>query len=425
MSIIELGEVRDEPASTPPPRRPRAAGRPLRSTAVLLLTLAVLTAAAPVPRRTVTSVPTAPGASAYLVEDGIVVVDPSTPDGDRYLTSYTRPASTGDRSVRRRWQVPLARSGDYLAVWAERGLLLAAAANAADGVLETTAFDAETGQRRWQHRGLVQWTTDGGLLLANDSGDGPGTVRRVAPDTGRVLWSLPIPPGSPDYHNRAGGVDQVVFVQPTGEVQVYDAGTGDLLRSVDTLPGDRSAFQRVQVVGDLVLLVPPGSTRLVAYGLPGMDPLWTAPVPLVAWVTVCADLLCTVQQTGEIQAIDPATGAVRWSDAGPDTLADVRQDKLLVTGPDQRYAVRDAKTGRERTDLGQWGLVSRLRRDDDLIGVRPAAGGRLVVAELDLAAGRARILDVLPGVVGGCQAAPPVLLCRRLDGSTALWRLPR
>ncbi|MEH1029015.1 PQQ-binding-like beta-propeller repeat protein [Micromonospora profundi] len=424
MSIIELGEVRDEPASMPPPRRPRAAGRPLRSTGVLLLTLLVLAGGAPVPRRAVTSVPTVPDASAYLTDDGVVVVDPTTPDGERYLTAYTLPSATGEQRVRRRWRVPLARSGDYLAVWAERGLLLAVGANTAE-VLETTAFDVATGQRRWHHPGLVQWTVDGGLLLVDDADDAPGTVSRVAPDTGRVLWSVPVPPGSPDYHERDGRVDQVVVVQPTGELQVYDAGTGTLLRSVDTLPGDRSAFQRVQVVGDLVLLVPPGSTRLVAYSLPDIAPMWTSPVPLVAWLVACADLLCAGQQTGGLQAIDATTGGVRWAYPGPDMLADVRQDRMLMMGRDQRYAVRDAKSGQERTDLGQWGLVSRLRRDDDLIGIRSTVDGRLVVAELDLAAGRARTLDILPGVAGGCQAALPVLLCRRLDGSTALWRLHR
>ncbi|NYH45674.1 hypothetical protein HNR22_005401 [Micromonospora jinlongensis] len=35
MSIIELGEIREEPASAPPVRRPRAAGRPLPSAASL------------------------------------------------------------------------------------------------------------------------------------------------------------------------------------------------------------------------------------------------------------------------------------------------------------------------------------------------------------------------------------------------------
>ncbi|MET7672198.1 hypothetical protein [Micromonospora luteifusca] len=43
LSIIELGEVRELPTVAPPVRRPRAAGRPLHSAAVLLLALVVLT----------------------------------------------------------------------------------------------------------------------------------------------------------------------------------------------------------------------------------------------------------------------------------------------------------------------------------------------------------------------------------------------
>ncbi|MET8278185.1 PQQ-binding-like beta-propeller repeat protein [Micromonospora sp. NPDC005174] len=425
LPIIELGEVRGEPVAQPTARPPRAVGRPLRTAAVLLLALVALTGATAVRHRTVTSVPTAPGASAYLTEDAIVVVDASTPSGDRYLTVYDQPGPTGGDNVRRRWRAPLERSGDYVSAWMQRGMLLAVGVSTADGVLETTAFDAETGQRRWRNPGIVQRATDGGMLLVNDTEDGLGSVSRVTPDTGRVLWSVPAPFGGTDFHRQGDQVDQVVFVQPTGEVQVYDADTGDLRHSVDTLPGARSAFQRVQVADDLVLLVPPGSTELVAFRLPAMAPAWRSPVPLVAWAVPCADLLCAVQQTGGIQMIDPATGAVRWSDRGPDMLVDVRRDRLLVATSEQRYAVRDARTGRERAELGRWQLVNQVRREDTLLGVRPTPDGRLVVAELDLAAGRTRILDVLPGVVGGCQAAQPVLLCRRLDGSTALWRLPR
>ncbi|MBQ0900921.1 PQQ-binding-like beta-propeller repeat protein [Micromonospora sp. U21] len=424
-SIIELGEVRDEQASVPPTRRPRVAGRPLRCAAVLLLALVVLAGATPAPQRTVTVVPASSDAQSYLAEDGVFVVDPATPTGDRYLTAYALPSPTGD-AVRRRWQAPLAGVADYLDVRAERGLVLLIGVSAAVGVVQTTALDAATGQQRWQLQGVAEWTTDGGLLLMSGLADGPGSVRRVAPDTGRAGWSVPVPPpGEPGYHRGTGGVDEFVLVQPTGEVQVHDAGTGRLVRSVDTLPGDRSAAQRVEVVGDVLLLVSPGSTQVVAYGLPGLDPLWTAEVPLVAYAVDCDDLLCLVQQTGGMQVLDPATGMLRWSNPDHDTLADVRHDRLLVLGPDQRYAVRDAATGRVRTDLGRWDLAPVLRRDGPLIGMRPGAGGRLVVAELDLAAGRPRILDVLPGVVGGCQAAPPILLCRRLDGRTALWRLRR
>ncbi|MET8349268.1 MULTISPECIES: hypothetical protein [unclassified Micromonospora] len=31
----------------------------------------------------------------------------------------------------------------------------------------------------------------------------------------------------------------------------------------------------------------------------------------------------------------------------------------------------------------------------------------------------------VPAVLTAATPAPPVLLCRRLDGSTALWRFPR
>ncbi|MGW0213628.1 outer membrane protein assembly factor BamB family protein [Micromonospora chokoriensis] len=424
MSIIELGEVRDEPASTPAAHRPRAAGRPLRSAAVLVLALVVLSAAAPLPQRTVSVVPASRTSTAYLGGDSVFVVDPPAPDGDRFLTAYAQPSPTGV-GVRRRWQAPLARLGDYLDVRVERGLVLAMAVND-DGVFETTAYDSATGQRRWQHPGGPQPITEGGLLLTENRGDREGAMGRVDPGTGRMLWSMSIPvPSNPAYHRRNGEIDQFVLLQPTGEVQVYDAGTGGLLRSIDTLPGDRAAYQRVQVVGDLLLLVPPGSTRLVAYQLAHLQPLWTAEVPLVSFVFACADLLCAVPQTGGLLALDPASGVVRWSDSGLTNLAEVRHGQLLMARPGRGYEVWDAATGQVRTDLGEWALLPVLGLDAPLVGVRSGDDGRRVVAELDLVARRTRIVDVLPGIAGNCQASLPMLLCQRLDGTTALWRLSR
>ncbi|MET8357095.1 PQQ-binding-like beta-propeller repeat protein [Micromonospora sp. NPDC005171] len=426
LSIIELGEIRDEPASAPPARRPRAAGRPLRSAAVLVLSLVVLAGATPPPQRTVSVVPASRMATAYLAGDGVFVVDPPTPDGARYLTAYAQPSSTGD-GVRRRWQASLARTGDYLDVRVERRLVLAMAVNAPNRVFQTTAFDGATGRQRWQHPGALQSTAGGGLLLTDVREDGAGAMSGVEPDTGRLLWSVPLPrPANPAYHfNSEGTVDRFVLLQPTGEVQVHDAGTGHLLRSVDTLPGDRSAYQRVHIVDDLLLLVPPGSTRLVSFGLAELEPLWTAEVTLVSHVLGCGGLLCAVPQTGGLQVLDPATGAVRWSEPGQDSLADVRYSRLLMARPGRGYTVRDAATGQVRIELGAWSLLPVLRPDDPLVGVRRSDGGRTVVAELDLVAGRSRIVDVLPGIAGSCQASLPVLLCQRLDGTTALWRLTR
>ncbi|MEU8159050.1 PQQ-binding-like beta-propeller repeat protein [Micromonospora parva] len=426
LSIIELGEIRDEPPSAPSVRRPRAAARPLHGAAVLLLSLVVLAAAAPWAQRTVSVVPASRTATAYLAAESVFVVDPPIPDGDRYLSAYAQPAPAG-AAVRRRWQAPLARTGDYLDVRIERGLVLATAVSAPNRVFQTTAFDAVTGRQRWQHPGSLQPTADGGLLLTDGREDGSGAVSGVAPDTGRVLWSVPIPPAAnPTYHHDpAGQVDRFVLLQPTGEVQVHDAGSGHLLLSIDTLPGDRSAYQRVQVVNELLLLVPPGSTRLVSFALADLAPLWTAEVTLVSHVLDCGGLLCAVPQTGGLQVLDPATGAVRWSEPGQDVLADVRSGRLLMAVPGRGYAVRDAATGQVRTELGGWSLMPVLDADDPLVGVRRGDDGRMVVAELDLVAGRARIVDVLPGIAGSCQASLPVLLCQRLDGTTALWRLTR
>ncbi|MFG1868255.1 outer membrane protein assembly factor BamB family protein [Micromonospora arborensis] len=422
MSIIELGEVRDEPTVVPPVRRPRAAGRPVRSAAVLLLALVVLSGAAPFPERTMIVVPAPRAATVYLAADSLFVVDPPIPDEDRYLTAYAEPSSSG-ANLRRRWQASLPRQGDYLDVRVQQRLVLVMGVSAADGVFRTTAFDVETGQQRWQHPGAPQPIADGGLLLSDPREDGSGAISRVEPETGRLLWSVPVPsPGENTYHGAYGRVDQFVLMQPTGEVQVYDASSGHLVRSVDTLPGDRSAYQRVQVVDDLLLLVPPGGTRLVGYGLPGLEPRWTAEVPLVSYATRCGDLLCVLPQSGGLQVLDPATGLLRWSDP-TDLLADVRGDRLLVAGTGEGYVVRDAATGQTRTELGKWVLIPLLGRDDPLVGVRQTADGRVVVAKLDLLSGRAQVIDVLPGLASSCQASLPVLLCQGLDGSPVLWRL--
>jgi len=425
LSIIELGEVRDESASVPSVRRPRAVGRPLRSAAVLMLALLVLGGATPTPQRTVYVVPASRTSTAYLAADGVFVVDAPRPGEDRFLTAYAQPSPT-DAGVRRRWQASLARTGDYVDVRVERGLVLAMAVTAPNRVFQTTAFDGATGQQRWQHPGAPQPTVDGGLLLTDVRAEEAGTISRVDPDTGRLLWSVPVPStASPSYRLTEGRIEEFVLLQPTGEVQVYDATTGRLLRSADTLPGNRAAFQRVQVVDDLLLLVPPGSTRLVSFGLADLAPRWTVEVPLVSHVLDCGGLLCAVPQVGGLQVLDPDTGVVRWSEPGQDILADVRYGHLLMAVPGRGYEVRDAATGQARTSLGEWSLMPVLGAGDPLVGVRQGDDGRLVVAELDLVAGRTRIVDVLSGIAGSCQASLPVLLCQRLDGTTALWRLTR
>ncbi|MEK8107460.1 hypothetical protein NKG94_24160 [Micromonospora sp. M12] len=111
-----------------------------------------MTGATPPPERTVTVVPASRTSTSYLAADGVFVVDPPTPDGDRYLTAYAQPAAA-DAGVRRRWQAPLTRHGDYLGIGTEQGLVLALEVAAPNRLFQTTAFDAATGRQRWQHPG--------------------------------------------------------------------------------------------------------------------------------------------------------------------------------------------------------------------------------------------------------------------------------
>ncbi|MEK8107459.1 hypothetical protein NKG94_24155 [Micromonospora sp. M12] len=96
-------------------------------------------------------------------------------------------------------------------------------------------------------------------MLTDVRESGASAISRIEPSSGQLLWSVPIRRPPTSYHLVDGRLDRFVLVEPTGEVQVYDASTGRMLRSMDTLPGDRSASQRVQVVGDLLLLIRPAA----------------------------------------------------------------------------------------------------------------------------------------------------------------------
>lgn len=84
----------------------------------------------------------------------------------------------------------------------------------------------------------------------------------------------------------------------------------------------------------------------------------------------------------------------------------------------------DAATGREVADLGTWQLMT-WHADERLLAVRPAAaGGGVVVAELDVAEGRARVLDVLRGATGDCRSRAETVVCRLQTGELGVWRYP-
>jgi hypothetical protein len=59
-----------------------------------------------------------------------------------------------------------------------------------------------------------------------------------------------------------------------------------------------------------------------------------------------------------------------------------------------------------------------------LIGMRAGRDGWAWIAELHPATRTARVLGVLRDVSGDCAAGPSLIMCRRLDGSVGVWRIP-
>ncbi|MEH1101055.1 outer membrane protein assembly factor BamB family protein [Micromonospora sp. CPCC 205561] len=430
MALIDLGELRDEPGpEAPPPRPPRAAGRPLRVVLALALVVATVGGAAPAPRRDSFVVPAAVGAEAFLDADRLYVVEPAEGQtGTVEVRAYALPGRepAAGRPATRVWRAPVPAAGRFWQARSGRGVVLFAVTGEQDGGW-TVALDAGTGRERWRQPGYPWWDSAGTLLLQS-GGEDAGTVRSVDPTSGRAIWSLSTSRGGAMYSVRGGRVDRVVLASARGRVEVRDVRTGAVLHAADLRLGELPGFGYATVAHGLLLALRPEAGVVTAYGLDGLRPRWEARLPLAGHVEDCGEVLCVNGRTGGFSALDPATGTVRWTGDRWLGVSDHRGGRLLAMahGPvGERLAVLDAATGREVADLGTWQLVPG-HDGERLLAVRPAAtGGGLVVGELDVAAGRVRVLDVLRDASGDCRGGVgTTLLCRVRGGDYGVWRLP-
>ncbi|MEU5940038.1 PQQ-binding-like beta-propeller repeat protein [Micromonospora sp. NPDC047548] len=432
MALIDLGDVREESGPEPGLRAPRAVGRPARVAAALVLTLVSLAGAAPAAQPTSFTVPAGPATTAFLQDDRLFLMEPmDAPAGrDGQLTAYAVPAA-GNGPLAPLWRAPLPVTRPDGGVYVRGDLVVVTGGSFEDGPRRAFAFDLDTGRLRWQWRGDVL-PAGPDLLVLDLVGEESGTASSVDAATGQVRWSVPTPEEATSYRVRADGIDRIVVSRSSGQVEVWDARSGARLRSANVRPGELPVHHRAQPVDDLLLVVRDNAALVTAYGLDGLDRRWEIRLGLVAYVNACGPLLCAYGQTGGMWALDPATGAVRWRVTRWRAALTEQDGRMLVAGPaadgQDSFAVLDTATGRVVADLGTWTLAGGYPAEGPLIGVRPAGGDRLLVAELDTAGGRIRALDVLAGVAGvagDCQAGARLLACRRGAGAYGVWRLDR
>ncbi|MGN9913766.1 outer membrane protein assembly factor BamB family protein [Phytohabitans sp. LJ34] len=412
--VIDLGEPRDEVELSPRPLS-RSQRRAMGATLALATLLSAGGAAAPVRPELVAVTIRATAADHYVVDDdALYLMRPSdvvVRAGLRTITRYRLPDATEPE-----WEAAIYTAGRVRGASLVDGMLLAVTQAGPD--IETIAIRPDTGQEVWRRTGWWYETSAGnGLLL--ESRAMTQQLFSVELATGTVRWSRIYPAEDPVL------IDGERFVHWTksGTAEVHDSTTGDVLATAH-LPLDPELAP--QVVGDL-LLVPEedeDGSGLTAYGLDRLDRRWRADVDVRnEYVSgECGDAVCVgVRNDGGIRLVDLATGRTRWSapgwgyayPVGPYLFAYGRSETK-----NPRAALLDPVDGHVVGDLGQWN-ASLPADDGRMLGIREN-GLRTLVARLDPAAAKVKVLGLLAGVFQ-CQASPVAVVCRRSGGSIGVW----
>ncbi|MEV0005531.1 PQQ-binding-like beta-propeller repeat protein [Micromonospora sp. NPDC050980] len=418
MAVIDLGELRDDaPAPGAPLRPPRAVGRPFRSAVVLLVALVTLAAAAPPQRPAPRRIPGGSGAAAFLSGDRVYVVRPAAHRVGRDVVAY--------HEGRRLWRAAMPGAGDGVGVWEQGGRVLTVGRAGAGEEWETVAFDAGTGALRWRQPG-VAFPAGAALLLRPVGGSTSTAVRRLAPADGRTLWTAPVAPHqNVQFSYGPSGVDRILLVPNSGETVVLDAVSGARLVARDLHPQGPPGARAMQSADGLLLEILGAGATVNAYELDTLRLRWTAELPQVSYLRRCGALLCATRGTAGMWALDPATGAVRWSsDLWTQVLGSAAGRLLVAAGRSgaEGLSVLNEADGRLVAELGDWDVVPQGEAAGPLLLTRPLGAGRALLAEPDLSGRPPVVRDVLTGT--DCTAGTTLLVCREPGGDFTVRRLP-
>ncbi|WIM98013.1 PQQ-binding-like beta-propeller repeat protein [Actinoplanes oblitus] len=387
--LIDL-DVAPAPA---PERTRRIPWRELRATVAIAVLLLLGAAAAP-PR--IEAFPRVAGSggratsSVLLTPEALYTVQPVAGDGVDLVAQPMRPGGPA-------WRVRLSLTGGA-DLWLYRsGPVLVAADQT-----ELVVLDPATGEDRWSTVSPAIVTGD--RVLLTDYQDGYPLLRLADLATGRIGWT------------RRGSADRAML-DPAGRylltldglngARVWSAADGrELARRSVTESIDPDDPQAV-LAGDQAYVL--GPDTVTALRLPDLAPVWAEParVPMPRSAVSCGDLLCVLGERG-LTAIDPHTGAVRWTVAGWHGYL-----RGVTRTLDERLVLLDPATGRVTRRLGRGEATGDL--------MLRAAGDHTEVTDLRTG----RLYGTLPGVLPyGCTAVDDLVACAD-QGATVVFRIRR
>lgn len=430
-ALIDLGEVRTEPNLDEGLTWLSSHRRIAIGFAALIVAVGTLTAAAPGPRPLVeTTIPTRLGDLVFSDTDRYYVIHGGASPADTgrlQASAYALP----EARLLGRWRLPVKRVAWMLRLPGGALLLTSEAASPAE--VETLGVQETTGRVLWRRSGsypvgvspqrgnVLLWTSATGESV----GTGHGTLAALAPVSGAVRWSYEMPVGGWLTAGYDGGELTTLAVQlPSGRVEIRDPETGAVTAAAHLGPPRQPSAPppHMQLVGDLLLMSGAGAVAS-AYGRERLDLRWTVEIDLAnQTVAPCGGGLCVGGHTGGIRMLDPATGRTLWS-SDRWQYAEHAGAYLIASRfgwTVSEAAVLDPATGLVLAELGNWSLTGSVS-----IGVRHDPGtSRAWFGRLDAVRGSVRVLGVAANVVSDCQARPSYVVCRRLDGTVGVWRLP-
>lgn len=415
MTLIELGEISSSSPEPPaaPPRRSDVRRFAVAAVAVLAV-LTVTGSERPEPRALPQLWRMPVGDAPFtLTADSVYLVD----ERGASLRAYDAADGTP------RWSRPLDRQTGWFHTDVPGTLLIHATSGVlADGTSparsETLAVDSGTGAVRWRQAGEIGVATAESVMLVEWGGSEQNEVRRarvvgiadaaerwvLTPEQPVSSWTVTGPaPERPD---------RLITATAAGRLQVRRFSDGALLAEAPRVAGFGHLFSD----GPHLYVVRLDGSRqtITAYEVDTLRPRWEWKGGSGSGAQSCGALLCATTAPGEVDALDPATGEVRWHASGWDLARPVGDGTLVVESHQiNRQELVDERTGRTVAQF-TGGMTVLDPESPTVLGLTQARElpPRYVVQQLDTATGEMSLRGAVPTSGDqGCQLVAKRLAC--------------